>query len=156
MTSALSPKDNREEKLSSFDSEHAPSQLLQETAVKIVARSLLRHSEPERREGFRHDLLEFMQSSEVNHKIALLAGLKEAGLSYKHQEDTLSIAMRMPRLSNPNPEEFSSAVNNAILRTGGAAELIREKGQELVSSPETKAQLSEWLENMEVAVRNIN
>lgn len=130
-----------------------PSHGLIRAASRRVADSFLIHSGVEKRESFHGELLEALEGTEAGERVHLLAGLKEAGLGYKKLRGVVSLSMRSPNLSNPDPDEFSSAVSGAIKR-GTALEVLAEKGRETFETPEGAAEMSAWLENMEIAVRS--
>lgn len=131
----------------------APSQELIETAVGTVAGKMLMHSGQEKAEQFGSSLKEAINEAEIDEKVVILAGLKELGLGYRKKDEKVTVMMNTPQLSNPDPNKFSSQLQGALLYSNGAIELIREKGYEALDSPEEKEKMTEWLDNMEIAVR---
>lgn len=156
MTATLNPENKTPKAAEASASPAVPSLTLIETAANIVATGLLRHSEPDKRESFQRELIDAMNETRVDERIVILAGLKEVGLGYKRKGDSRSLTMRMPRLANPDPEEFSSMVTGALSDSEDAVQLLIEKGSEAVRESKGKQEMYVWLENMEVAVRSGN
>jgi hypothetical protein len=145
-------KETDGEKLPGPVAGESPSPLLGWTAARVVADSFLVHSGVEKREAFHRELRERLDETDIDERILILAGLKEAGLGYKRIEGETSVLMRSPRLSNPDPAEFSSELSSAIKR-GTALDVLEEKGQEVMGTTEGEGDMMQWLEHMEIAVR---
>jgi hypothetical protein len=125
--------------------------LLGQIAAKTVADSYLMHSTPDRREQFREELAEAIEI-DAEDGLFVLAGLKAAGLGYRKTDEQISVSMISPRLSNPDPDEFSTQVSSALSRGRDAVEAIAEYGRELLSDPQEQAEMQEWLGSMAAAV----
>lgn len=132
----------------------APSDALMRVASRKVAESFLVHSGPEKREGFRQELDEALSQGGLDERILLLAGLKEAGLGYKKINGRPSLLMRNPKLSNPDPAEFSSSLNAALIQSGNPIEVLAEQGRAVLERPDGETDIAEWVESMEIAIAN--
>lgn len=133
--------------------ESAPGRSLKTVASSIVADSYLVHSTPEDRDRFRGELAKAMDE-EDERALLVLAGLREAGLGFKNMDGKISLSMRYPRLSNPDPAEFSSQVSAAISDPKDAIEILAKRGQETFSRAEERSEMDQWLENMEIAIQD--
>lgn len=133
--------------------ESAPSRSLITVASSLVADSYLVHRPAEDRDRFRRELAEAMDEGDER-ALLVLAGLREAGLGFKSTDGKISLSMRHPRLSNPDPAEFSSQVSTAISGREDAVETLIECGQKILSGPEERLEMDQWVENMEVAIQN--
>jgi hypothetical protein len=145
-------KETDGEKLSAPVAGESPSPLLGRTAARVVADSFMVHSGVEKREAFHRELRDKLDETDIDERVVILAGLKEAGLGYKRLRGETSVRMRSPMLSNPDPAEFSSKLSSAIKR-GTALEVLEEKGQEVLGTTEGETDMTQWLEHMEIAVR---
>lgn len=130
-----------------------PSQKLIEAAASTVASKMLMHDGHEKTEQFCSSLKEAINEAEIDEKLIILAGLKELGLGYRKKDEEVTVMMNTPQLSNPDPKKFSSQVQGALSYSDNAIELIVQKGYEVLDSPGEEEEMSEWLDNMEVAVR---
>jgi hypothetical protein len=131
----------------------APSKLFKSEAAEVAARSFLLHRKPEQRDGFRRQLAEALEDADKSPSV--IAGLKEAGLISIAVEGKSRIFIRGLALSNPDPEEFSTRVLGALSSTNqDPVEVLAEQGQQLLDDPDKVSEVNEWMEGIEVAIRN--
>lgn len=135
---------------------NAPSGELQAVAAEVVTESFLRHR-PDGRADLRERLSEAMRESKES-GLLVLAGLREAGLGYRKLDGQASLQMLHPRLSNPDPAEFSSKLSAVLFRSQDPVAVLTERGtevfeEEVLGLPEGEQNMGEWVENMEVAIQ---
>ncbi len=124
-------------------------------AAEVAADDFLLYSTPQKREGFRRELAEALdESSEVS--ASVIAGLKEAGLTHITTGGRARLWIRGLSLSNPDPAEFSSKIKGALAdySSRDPIAILAERGQEVLDGPNGPAEVNEWLEGMEIAIRH--
>jgi hypothetical protein len=134
----------------------APSSSFRAVAAEITAANFLLHSTPKKRETFRTELVEALEGSSATGP-HIIAGLKEAGLTHITTNGRARLWIRGLNLSNPDPEEFSSQIKGALSDSSlqDPIELLAKRGQESLASSDGMTEVNEWLEGMEIAVRNL-